>query len=301
VTIEITPVSGMEQLERWVAIHNEIRPDDPATTEHKALIRAEEGGERVDLLAYLDGEPVGTGLLSADVETLDTGRPWVHVNVLPAYRGRGVGGALLRAASDHARALGRTGLSADVMGDDAYSLGFLERRGFVEYRRWEQFELVRDVHDATVAPAPAGVDIVSLIERPDLLEGMHRVAAAVYPTLGGHIGRQAESFIGWQAYALGGPGALLDLALMAVADDDVVGFAAAKDVDETTAELEMVAVLPEWRRRGIGHALVAAQVASAKHERLVTWVVSGTEPGRVYSGLGFRRTSGAVELRGPLQ
>ena len=160
---------------------------------------------------------------------------------------------------------------------------------------------MRNIDYDAPATEPAGVEIVSLIERPELLEGMYRVAAAVYPTLGGHIGRQAESFVAWQAYALGGPGALLELALMAVADGDVVGLTAAKDVDETTVELEMVAVLPEWRRRGVGRALVAAQVARATRRRLVTWIVAGSEAGRVYSGLGFRQTCGAVELRGPLQ
>jgi hypothetical protein len=29
--IEIRPVSGMDDLERWVALHNEIGPDNPAT------------------------------------------------------------------------------------------------------------------------------------------------------------------------------------------------------------------------------------------------------------------------------
>jgi hypothetical protein len=59
VAIEVKAVSGMEALERWVAVHNEIRPDDPESAAMKALIRAEER-EHIDLLAYVDGEWAGT-------------------------------------------------------------------------------------------------------------------------------------------------------------------------------------------------------------------------------------------------
>ena len=301
-TIEIKPVSGMEQLERWVAVHNEVRPDDPATAEAKALIRAEES-ERTDLLAYLDGVPVGTAMVTGDVQTQETGRPWVQVDVLPSYRGRGVGDALLRAASDHARQFGRVGFTCDASADDAYSLGFLQRRGFIEHRRWEKYELDLDSHDGVAPATPEGVEITCIADRPALLAGMHGVAAEVYPALGGHIGRHAESFVGWQAYTLGGPAALLDLALIAVAGDDVVGFTTAKAFDAATAELQMVAVLPPWRGRGIGTALVGSQVARAngtRTGRLIAWVPAVTGPGHVYRRVGFDQVRGAVELRGPL-
>lgn len=298
--IEITPVSGMEQLERWVALHNEIRPDDPDTAGHKVLLRAQEG-DRVELLACLDGVPVGTAVVTGDAATRETGRPWIEVDVLPAYRGQGVGDALLRAASDHASRFGRTGLASAASLDDPASIMFLKRRGFAEYRRWEQLELANDAHGAGDPTPPAGIEIASVLDRPELLESMHRVAVEVYPALGGYVGHHAKSFVDWQVYTLGGPAALLDLALMAVADDGVVGFGTAKAFDATTAELQMVAVLPEWRRRGVGTALIATQVVRATHPRLVAWLPAGTEPGRVFRGLGFRDAGGAVELHGPLQ
>src|SRR6185436_21067676 len=106
----------------------------------KALVRALQT-ERADLLAYVDGLPVGTAVLSGDAESVTSGVPYLQVSVLPAYRGRGVGDALLRAVSDEARRFGRTGLQCEVDEDDAYSRAFLERRGFVEHRRWERLDL----------------------------------------------------------------------------------------------------------------------------------------------------------------
>jgi hypothetical protein len=73
--IEIKAVSGMADLERWVAIHNEVRPDDPESVGAKALIRAEElEREHVDLLAYLDGRPVGAATLSGEPMSDAVGR-----------------------------------------------------------------------------------------------------------------------------------------------------------------------------------------------------------------------------------
>ena len=242
-------------------------------------------------------------MVTGDVQTRESGRPWIQVDVLPPYRGRGVGDALLRAASEHARRQGRVGFTCDASADDAYSLQFLRRRGFVEHRRWEEYELDLESDDGVEPAMPAGVDTTCITDRPELLAGMHSVAAEVYPALGGHIGRHAESFVGWQAYTLGSPAALLDLALIAVAGDDVVGFATAKAFDEATAELQMVAVLPAWRGRGIGTALVGSQVARARRTRtgrLIAWVPADTGPGDVFSRVGFDQVRAAVELQGPL-
>ena len=301
-SVEIRPVSGMDDLERWVAVHNEVRRDDPATADAKALVRALQT-ERADLLAYVDDIPVGTAVLSGDVESVDSGHPYFQVSVLPAYRGQGIGDALLRAASEEARRFGRTGLWSDVDVDDAYSRAFLERRGFVESRRWERLDLDVSTQEVAVPDPPADVEIATLAERPGDVEGMHRVAAAVYPELGGHIARYAESFVDWQVYALADSHTLLDLVLMAVAGDEVVGFVTARDHDDLLTELRIVVVLPAWRGRGVAKALVGTQVARATQAgrgRLATWVPEGRPAAHVYRGLGFERTGGSVELRGPL-
>jgi GNAT superfamily N-acetyltransferase len=302
VEIEIRPVSGMDDLERWVAVHNQVRLDDPATTDAKALVRALQT-ERADLLAYADGVPVGTAVLSGDAASVDTGRPYLQVSVLPEYRGRGIGDALLRAAAAEARKFGRTGLSCDVDADDAYSRAFLERRGFVAYRTWERLDLDLAADGSATPDPPAGVDIASIAERPELLKGMHAVAEQVYPELGGYIAHFAESFLDWQVYALADSHDLLDLVLMAIADDEVIAFVTARDHHDRLVELRMVAVLPAWRGRGVASALVGAQVAHAKQARrgrLATWVPEGRPAAAVYRALGFERVGATVEFRGPL-
>ena len=259
--------------------------------------------ERADLLAYADGVPVGTAVLSGDVTSVDTGRPYLQVSVLPEYRGHGIGDALLRAISNEARRFGRTALSCDVDADDAYSRAFLERRGFVEYRTWERLDLELASHHGDVPDPPAGVEIASIADRPELLKGMHGVAEEVYPELGGYIANFAESFLDWQVYALADSHDLLDLVLMAIAEDKVIAFVTARDHHGEAIELHMVAVLPAWRGRGVAAALVGAQIARAKQSRpgkLAAWVPEGRPAAAVYRALGFERVGATVEYRGPL-
>jgi GNAT superfamily N-acetyltransferase len=300
--IEIRPVSGMEQLERWVALRNTIRPDDPEDAAMKALLRAQEP-DHVDLLASVDGEPAGTAMLSGDAESEASGRPWMEIDVLPAYRGRGVGTALLNAVSEEARRQGRTALACETSADDAYSLSFLERRGFSLYRRWEQLALDLDAGTGLAPAAPEPVEITSIAERPALLAGMYAVAAATYPELGDYMARHAESFVKWQVYELGNAAVRLDLVPLAVVDATVVGFATMRTLlDAATAELKMVAVLPEWRGRGIARALLAAQAAGAWHagmRRLTTWVPRDGPVG-LYRRVGFEPVGEYFVLHGPL-
>jgi ribosomal protein S18 acetylase RimI-like enzyme len=301
VAIDIRPVSGMEQLERWVAVQNEVRPDDPETTSMKALIRAQESGH-VDLLAYVEEEPAGTGMLADDPGSR-TGHPWVEVNVLPGHRGRGVGRALFGALSNHARERGASGLACEVRADDAYSLSFLTRRGYVEYGRFDHgtLDLVADPPSDPVVPN--GITLEWLDERPSLLEGMHAVATAAYPELGGNRSLQAEDFVDWQVYELGSPATILEAVPVAVADGQVVGFATMRKLlDRTTGELRTVVVLPEWRRRGIASALLRAQLVKAAATGItsvIVWV-RHNQPSDLFRGLGFRVAQGAILLRGPL-
>jgi GNAT superfamily N-acetyltransferase len=132
---------------------------------------------------------------------------------------------------------------------------------------------------------------------------MHEVAAATYPELGGHMALHAESFIKWQVYELGSPATRLDLAPLAVAGGRVIGFATMRKLlDDTTGELRMVAVLPEWRGRGVASALLAAQIAGARSagmRRLTTWVPTDG-PVHLYRKVGFRDAGEFVVLQGPL-
>jgi ribosomal protein S18 acetylase RimI-like enzyme len=84
------------------------------------------------LLAVGDGEPVGVAVCFVGISTFRA-RPLVNVHdlaVLPEYRGRGVGRALLGAVEDHARRRGCCKLTLEVQDDNAPARTLYQRFGF---------------------------------------------------------------------------------------------------------------------------------------------------------------------------
>ena len=291
----------MDELERWVVIHNEIRPDDPEDLSSMALLRAHDHGH-LDLLALVDGKPVGTAMVAGETST-ESGRPWVEVNVLPAYRGRGVGTALFREASDQARRDQRIGFACEVQFDDTYSRSFLERHGYVAERRWDQYTLDLGADAGRGPDPPEGVEVTSLADRPDLLASVYGVAATTYPELEGYLARRADSFLKWQVEEFGSSAAQLALTPLAVTDGAVVGFATMRTLlDPSVGEVRTIAVLPRWRRRGVATALLRMQISGARQagmEQLRAWV-SGGARAQLLRTIGFEEATSFIELQGPL-
>ena len=302
-TIEIRPASGYADLERWVATRNEVAPDDPESTTMMALIRASEL-EHVNLLALLDGEVVGTAMLAGDPNSLESDHPYVEVMVPARHRGRGVGTALLREVSERARRLGKQGLHVDAREDDAYSLDYLARRGFVEQDRAHRLVLELSQVDTPDTDPPDGVTVHWLGERPELVASTYRVAAETYPELGGPIAKQAGTLHQWQLYELGDPRVELDATPVAVADGEAVGFAALLHVEDGHFGVHRITVVrPAWRRRGIGSALTRAQIGAAKRasmERLEAWAWTDLQR-RLYASVGYEQRAASIDFFGPLQ
>jgi GNAT superfamily N-acetyltransferase len=297
---EVREVASYEQLERWVAVRNAISLDDPRNLEMMTYVRAHEL-DRVDLLAYFDGEPVGTAMLAADPLSAVASHPFVELGVLPRYRKRGVGTALLRELSARARLQRKSGLATETVATDLETIAYFGRRGFVERERWRRPSLDLRTLAAEEGP-PGGIELVWLGERPDLIGGMYEVAAAVYPELSGYVARQAGALADWQIYELADPSALLELDPVALQDGEVVGFATVLRLDDCTAFQRMVAVRADHRGLGIGRALVLAQAHAARAAGFVHFDASRRavgEPG-LHAELGFVPTSEFVALDGPL-
>jgi GNAT superfamily N-acetyltransferase len=303
VAIEIRSASGYADLERWVALRNEVVPDDPDDPAMMALVRASELGH-VNLLAYEDGEVVGTGMLAADPNSLESSHPYVEVMVPNRYRGQGVGTALLGELSERARRLGKEGLHVEARENDAYSVEYLRRRGFVEQDRADHLVLDLAGFEPVDPTPPEGVSIHWIADRPDLVTGAYQVAAATYPELGGPISKQAGSQQKWQVYELGDPRIALELTAVAVAGADAVGFGALLRIDDGKVGVHRITVvLPQWRERGVGSALTRSQIAAAKragYERLEAWVWTDLQK-RLYQSLDYERRGAAIDFFGPLQ
>ena len=143
----------------------------------RAVRIAVEPGERCPTVAELRASGRETCCCSSPRRTASSSAPaWAAgprppvrgfaiPRVLPEHRRQGVGSALLRALAEHCAGLGLPVLAAGA--DDEGSLAFAERFGFVEVDR--EIEPLRTVgREEPPSPVPAGVDVVTLSEQPEL-------------------------------------------------------------------------------------------------------------------------------------
>lgn len=301
--IDIAPARTHAELTSFLAIGNEVHPGpkpNVAALEHELAT----GTGTVFLLASLDGTAVGTGVgkSSSMGDAL-----YAMVRVLLAHRRAGVGTAVLGALSEHGRSTGHGSLIGRLREDDAEARRFVDHRGFGVLSR--ECPVVLDLAqvDGTEPEPPPGVVIVSLAERPDLTAAAYDVhAEALRDVPVGSEAPTARPFDAWRAETIDGPDALLDLSLVALRGDDVVGWAglAAISGEPGVAENLLTGVRREARGFGIATALKREQAWRAKQagfRRIETVNDEANAPMRaVNARLGFEAEPVWLLVRGPL-
>ena len=295
-------------LAAFVRVVNEVTPEDPTSLDELRWQDATYPGTR--FLAESGGEVVGTAttgriyMYGPDYE-----RYWIGLCVLEPFRRQGIGSALYRAVSEHARAVGKTGLQTHLEETHVEGIDFLTNRGFVEIDRAKVVRLEL----AGLAPPEveriAGIELTTLAARPDLVPGIHRVAERAFrdipapdePLVAGTL----EEFRARDVERPGIPADGFQVALDAI-DGRVVGYAALLHVPGRAdlAWHDMTAVDPDYRGRGIATALKRATIRWAIEAGLVALETGNDElnaPMRaVNARLGYRPTPDEISVRGPL-
>jgi mycothiol synthase len=287
-------VESAADLETWAALKSTVVPNEPVTAEQ--LVTSDEPG-RLLLLAEHDGVAVGCGIAAP---SHFGGRAFVAARVLAEHRRRGIGTALLRALSAHARALGREGINAFVYADEPHSIAFAEHFGLVEVDY--QLEQVRAIGDEPAPEPPDGVELVGVAGRRDeLLAAVWPVALEAYADLPlpGEVTYQLDEWLREEATRPDG-------SFVAFQDGEIVGWAGlnvhANGV--ATAEHGLTAVRRDRRGSGIGRALKRAQLHWAAQngvDELVTWTQKGNEAMQALNrSLGYVDKSKVITFQGPL-
>jgi GNAT superfamily N-acetyltransferase len=156
-----------------------------------------------------------------------------------------------------------------------------------------------------VAP-PEGIEVITWAERPELARGIYEVACEADPDVPGDRDARMEPFEDWLAHEMQGSGDRPDATFLALAGDEVVGYAkfSLTAAQPDTAHHDMTGVKRAWRRRGIAGALKRAQIAWAKrhgYRRLMTQNERRNEAiRRLNQRLGYREAPGRIVMRGPL-
>jgi len=284
-------------------VYNEVWPYESATLAEVHSYKASLV-DHVDLLASVDGRPAGSAV--AAIQPYDLETVYALTTVLAEQRGQGVGTALYCAISDFGRERELDRIEVPVLDNDPESLAFAERRGFVQERRERGVVLdLAGIEPPPVEP-PAGIEIVTWAERPELAYGMYEVALEAWPDVPGFEDDLIEPFEDWLAHDMQISGDRPEATFVALADGEVVGYAKfhLTEARPTSAYHDLTGVKRAWRGRGVGRALKATQIGWAKangYEELRTRNDERNAPiRRLNERFGYRPGIGRIHLRGPL-
>ncbi len=294
---------GEDQLERLLAIHNALRPDDPAAAEEIVDWRRQ-AEAMAWLLAVEDGADVGAAIVVHGWHA-PPGVGRIDLYVRPAASGRGVGSALLARSSSWLRDRGCAEATGTIREDDGASLSWAARRGFVEIGRSSVLVLDLDAVEPPEPAPPDGIRIVAWAEDPGLARGMYGVYCEASPDIPGEEEAEVPGFSDWLANDMHGVSDRPEATFVALAGAEVVAFAklAIPPVGDV-AWHDLTGVRRAWRGRGIAAALKRTQVAWAKANGFRQLKTSNEERNAPIQHLnrkhGYRREPGHVTVRGPL-
>jgi mycothiol synthase len=301
--LEVTPCVDESDERISLELYNAVWSHDALTMDDvrsfKASVRA-----HVDFVARMDGIAVGSAVGVIFPQRAD--RVFTIITVLEERRGRGAGSALYDAISAWTTKRGLGELEVPVLDNDPESLAFAVRRGFVE----ERHEIGVVLHLDEIAPPPIeppdGVEIVAWADRPELAGGMYEVSVEALPDIPGFEDDEIEQFDDWLAHDMQGPGDRPEATFVALAGDEVVGYAkfSLTAAQPTNAHHDLSAVKRSWRGRGVARALKAAQINWAianGYTELHTRNEERNEPiRRLNARFGYRPGIGRIYLVGPI-
>jgi ribosomal protein S18 acetylase RimI-like enzyme len=262
------------------------------------------------LVAEVDRRVVGYGRIASWPERDGT---WVYLAlgwVTPAWRGRGIGTALLRhtegrirelAAAEHPPQRGE--LAANASSTELEATALLRNEGYqVAYRLLEMgLDAASPVPDA--APKwPSGIEVrrVTPGHCLPLARSVQEAYEGEYP--GGRYDASADP----AEFAAQLCEALRDAALWQVAwDGDQIAGQVLSVLEDGRAEVFEVSVRPPWRRRGLARALLFRALRGLRSRnvdviRLHTRPDFQTRAVDLYASLGFRVLKEFPRYRKPL-
>jgi mycothiol synthase len=259
-----------------------------------------------------DGNPVGYA------EVSDFMKPHVRIGcwgrVHPAYRGRGIGAWLVRWEEERARLAvprapgrARVALRQGVPERDAEGHRLLIECGFEPVRHFWRMQIELD-HSVPEPLWPEGVEVRTFDPGTDLKRAVS-TAREAFRDHWGNVPRPLEQDVELWRHWIAEDGSDQTLWFLAMAGDEIVGLGLCSGTspeDPDLGSVDSLAVVREWRRRGIGMALLqhAFRELQRRGKRRVDLGVDGgslTGANRLYERAGMepkRRTDLFVkELR----
>ena len=296
-------------LPRYVELHGAIFAEPPSPLERvgtaeqlASYMRVHPNQQRV--IAELDGRPAGLARAAVNPQARARGGVYAFVGVDAEFTGRGIGTSLYRAVSGWAAGVGASALISQLIETEERGLSWAARRGFVELARDQRLALELKLAPVPIPKPPAGIEVTTLAERPELLRGVYDVLLEAEPDVPGSEEIELPPFEEWREsefyWATKNPEAVF----IATSPTEVVGLASLDLRAEGLAVHVGTGVKRAWRGRGLARALKATQIAWAKEAGYDLLETSNdlrnTPILRLNESFGYTERPSVLTLRGPL-
>ena len=198
----------------------------------------------------LDGRVVGTSRGGLILDSAELGQASGTVNVLPEYRGRGAGSALLARLEQHLRDAGAAALHGWVL-DDEPSRRFADRHGYAPGRS-SKFQRL-DLANASLPSleAPAGVEVRAAADFADDPRPLYELDTEAAQDEPSDVATDAMPYQDWLAMYWDRPDLDRDLTTIVVADGVAAAFSGAQTDGCTRFWSAMTGSLRAYRGRGL--------------------------------------------------
>lgn len=258
---------GEDELEAFLGVVAQAMPREDMGGVAGLVDWRRQAEDMIWLLAEDGGDVVGAGYALTGWHT-PSHRAIGAVLVVPERRGRGTGDELRATLERWAGERGATELEGPVAEEDGGSISWTTERGYAEAGRNSRMVLDLTAIEASAVEPPAGIELVTWAERPELAEGLWQVAREAGPDIPGEEETDVGPFDEWLERDMRGSGDRPEAVFVAVEDGEVIGYAKLAFSDETTerAYHDLTGVKRAHRGRGIAAALKAAQIAWAKED-----------------------------------
>jgi GNAT superfamily N-acetyltransferase len=296
---------GEDELEAFIGVLKQAMPREETGGVAGLIDWRRQAEAMIWLLAEKDGAVAGAGYALTGWHT-PPHRGIGAALVLPDRRGQGIGDELRATLERWAVEHGATELDAPVAEGDDGSLAWAAARGYEEAGRNSRMVLDLTAIEAPAVEPPAGIEIVTWAERPDLAEGLWEVAREAGPDIPGEEETEVGELDEWLERDMRGSGDRPEAVFVAVENGEVLGYAKLSFSDETTERAfhDLTGVKRAHRGRGIAAVLKAAQIAWAKEKGFRTLQTSNEVRNAPIRHLnakhGYVLEPGVVIVRGSL-
>jgi GNAT superfamily N-acetyltransferase len=296
---------GEDELEAFIGVVTQAMPREETGGVAGLIDWRRQAEAMIWLLAEKDGAVAGAGYALTGWHT-PPHRGIGAALVLPDRRGQGIGDELRATLERWAVEHGATELDAPVAEGDDGSLAWAAARGYEEAGRNSRMVLDLTAIEAPAVEPPAGIEIVTWAERPDLAEGLWEVAREAGPDIPGEEETEVGELDEWLERDMRGSGDRPEAVFVAVENGEVLGYAKLSFSDETTERAfhDLTGVKRAHRGRGIAAVLKAAQIAWAKEKGFRTLQTSNEVRNAPIRHLnakhGYVLEPGVVIVRGSL-